>query len=94
MKTSVLNPTLVTLAMSLAGCAATPQYDAKFGEAVRTARLQQTINPNAGKAEAPAPSGLDGKAAQESIERYHDSFKAPPPAVNVINIGGNIAGGK
>ena len=33
---------------------------------------------------------MDGKAARETMMRYQDSFKEPPPAVNVINIGGAI----
>jgi hypothetical protein len=72
---------------ALAGCATSPHYDAHFGDAVREARSAMTINPN------PPPSpdqaaGIDGQAAREAMTRYHDSFKAPPPVVNVINIGG------
>ena len=74
----------------LGGCATSPNYDARFGDAVREARSAMTINPN------PAPSpdqaaGIDGQAALEALTRYHDSFKAPPPVVNVINIGGAAA---
>jgi hypothetical protein len=77
-----------------AGCAVspTPNYDARFGEAVRQARLMQTLNPDAGGKPGPA-AGLDGPAASAAMGRYHDSFKAPPPVVNVINIGGAIGGG-
>ena len=75
----------------LAGCASsTPHYDARFGDAVRQARQAMTINPNPGTS-ADAAMGLDGKAAREASGRYHDSFKAPPPVVNVINIGGGPA---
>lgn len=85
-------PLLLTLAL-LAGCAnsPTPRYDAKFGHAVRAARQAMTLNPNAASAAAPAP-GMDGKAAAEAMGRYHESFQAPPPPVNVINIGGAIGG--
>lgn len=78
----------------LAGCAAstTPQYDAKFGSALRDAKLKMTINPDAGKTPDPV-TGIDGVAAQESMKRYHDSFKTPPPVTNVINIGGQIGRG-
>jgi hypothetical protein len=27
------------------------------------------------------------------MDRYVDSFKAPPPTMNVINIGGSLTGG-
>lgn len=84
---------LSVAALALSACAntPTPHYDSRFGDAVRQARLLQTINP--------IPStdpqlGLDGKAAKEANTRYVDSFKAPPPVVNVINIGGATGGGK
>ena len=81
--------------LTLAGCnSMTPNYDQHFGEAVRNARQQMTINPNAAiDNPGPAPS-IDGVAAHETMQRYQQSFKAPPPAVNVINIGGGIGGGK
>lgn len=86
--------TLVALSVlaALAGCAnsPTPNYDQRFGDAVRQARQAQVINPAGG----PAPAaGLDGSAAAEAVGRYHESFKAPPPVVNVINIGGAVGGG-
>ncbi|HEX9174084.1 MAG TPA: hypothetical protein VF861_15650 [Telluria sp.] len=74
----------------LAGCATTPDYDARFGDAVRQARLAMTIDPAASANPDPA-AGLDGQAAREAIGRYQDSLKAPPPVVNVINIGGPAA---
>jgi len=79
----------------LAGCAAspTPNYDARFGDAVREARQRMTLNPNAGSNPPAALTGMDGRASRESIVRYQDSFKAPPPVVNVINIGGGVGGG-
>jgi hypothetical protein len=73
----------------LAGCAtsATPNYDTKFGDAVRQARQAMTLNPTAPSTASIA--GMDGKAAAEAVGRYQDAFKAPPPVVNVINIGGS-----
>jgi hypothetical protein len=78
---------------SLAGCSATPHYDKHFGDAVREAKSAMTINPKASD-NPDQVAGIDGKAAGESITRYQDSFKAPPPVVNVINIGGVTAAGK
>jgi len=82
-------PSLTLAAVLLAGCAntATPNYDARFGDAVRAGRLAQTLNPNAANAPGPA-AGLEGTRIREAIGRYDDTFKAPPPVVNVINIGG------
>jgi hypothetical protein len=91
-----MNP--ITLALVLAaagvsaGCASsTPQYDARFGDAVRQARLAQTLNPAAGHAMTAAPT-MEGRTAREVSERYQESFKTPPPVVNVINIGGAVGG--
>ena len=84
---------LLLAPLVIAGCASTstPQYDLQFGEAVRQARERQTLNPSAG-ATAPTVLGLDGKAAQEGLTLYRNTFKAPPPVVNVINIGGSTGG--
>jgi hypothetical protein len=82
--------TLIPLLALIAGCSTTtPNYDARFGEALREAKLKMTINPDAGSNPDQA-AGLDGKAAREAITLYQGTFKAPPPAVNVINIGGAI----
>ena len=85
-----------TLALTLllgTGCShVTPNYDARFGDAVRDARKKMTLNPDAGKDGNPI-AGMDGRSAGESMKQYHDSYKTPPPAVNVINIGGAIGGG-
>lgn len=84
--------TLVLVAL-LGGCTSysqvTPNYDAKFGDAVRQARLQMTINPNAGRNPDQA-LGLDGVAARDALLLYQGSFQAPPPVTNVINIGGSL----
>jgi hypothetical protein len=74
----------------VAGCSTTtPNYDARFGDAVREAKRKMIINPDAGKNPDPV-AGMDGKAAHDSIILYQGTYKAPPPAVNVINIGGTI----
>ena len=87
MKTQAL---AILFAMLAAGCqTTTPNYDARFGDAVREAKRKMTINPDAGKNPDMA-LGLDGRATHDGFVRYHDSFKEPPPVVNVINIGGSI----
>jgi len=90
MKTQTL---AILVALLTAGCqTTTPNYDARFGDAVRDAKRKMTINPEAGKKPDTA-MGMDGRAAHDSLIRYHDSFKEPPPVVNVINIGGAIGSG-
>ena len=87
-----MNKLIIALPLAiLAGCASTttPHYDAHFGSALREAKQKMIINPDAGK-KPDSVTGIDGVAAQESMKRYHDSFKTPPPVTNVINIGGRI----
>jgi uncharacterized protein YceK len=87
------NLAITLLLVLMAGCATvTPNYDTKFGDAVRQAKLKMTINPGAGR-NSDAVAGMDGIATRDSIILYQDSFKAPPPVVNVINIGGGLTGG-
>jgi len=88
-----MNKLAITLLLVLmAGCATvTPNYDTKFGDSVRQANLKMTINPGAGRNSEVA--GMDGIAARNSIILYQDTFKTPPPVVNVINIGGGLTSG-
>lgn len=83
------------LTLALAGCAATetPRHDASFGQAVLSARAQQTLNPDA-PSKPQAPAGIDGRAARAAMEHYHQTFRAPPPSFNVINIGGGLGNGQ
>ncbi|MFS2101620.1 hypothetical protein ACCC97_21945 [Variovorax sp. Varisp85] len=84
--------TLALVCLLATGCShVTPNYDARFGDAVRDAKRKMTLNPEAGKNGNPVV-GMDGRAARESMNQYHESYKTPPPAVNVINIGGQIGG--
>ena len=87
------NLTLWAIALLAAGCAdtPTPRYDAQMGTALREARLAMTIDPAAGNRPDDG-KGIDGRAANEAVKRYQDSFKEPPPVVNVVNIGGAIGG--
>ena len=76
----------------LAGCAIspTPNYDMRFGDAVRQSRQAQTLNP---QPNTTVQQGMDGMAAKSATDRYQESFRKPAPPVNVINIGGSIAEG-
>ncbi len=79
--------------IALAGCSTTPDYDARFGDAVREAKVAMIVNPDAGKNTDQA-FGMDGKSAHDAILLYQGTFKAPPPVTNVINIGGGAGSGK
>ncbi|MEZ5645220.1 MAG: hypothetical protein R3E94_05315 [Burkholderiaceae bacterium] len=86
-----LTATAATLV--LGACASTtPTLDTSFGLSVREARTAQTLNPQASAQNRAPVLGVDGKVATEAQKRYVDSFKAPPPTFNVINIGGAITG--
>ena len=45
-----------------------------WGRSVETAKYNQILNPDAGKNLAPV-EGLDGKAADNSVQKYENSFK-------------------
>ena len=84
----------MSLLSLLAGCmSTTPEYDKRFGDAVRQSRLQMTINPNAGST-ADAALGMDGISAREAMGRYHGSFKTPPPVTSVNSIGSGAGSGQ
>jgi uncharacterized lipoprotein len=83
--------TAILLVAVLSACTTTPNYDQRFGDAVRQARLQMTLNPDANKNADPV-AGLDGNAAKEGLTRYENTFKTPPPVTNVINIGRAVSG--
>lgn len=82
----------VSAACLLSACApTTPQWDANFGNSVRTAFEQQIINPDASKNPDPV-SGMDGRAARETMDRYQKSFSEPAPQPNIFAIG--VGGGQ
>lgn len=78
---------LGTAALILGGCAH-PQYatDEAFGDSVRAAQAQQTLNQDASRNTAPM-TGLDGAAAKATVDRYQKSYETPPAPVNVFTIG-------
>jgi hypothetical protein len=90
-----MNKSAIALLLTLlTGCASvTPNYDAKFGDAVREAKQKMIIHPDAGR-NPDQVLGMDGKSARETMILYQGTYKAPPPAVNVINIGGGMGGSK
>jgi uncharacterized lipoprotein len=80
--------------LGLNGCASsnTPNLDAKFGQAVRNARQQQTLNPTAGTNNDPV-LGIDAAAAVHTQGQYVDSFKSPPKSFEVLGTTGASSGG-
>ena len=74
----------------LAGCVSIhPEVDQRHGQAVTAARDAQMFNPQASQ-NPNAVAGIDGKAAKETMDRYLESFKSPPPPITVISVGGSL----
>jgi hypothetical protein len=95
---SILTILMLALAAALSGCAAsnmpiTPRLDAAFGESVRQAQAMQTINP-AGSKNADPVTGIDGESGRAALDRYQESFRAPPKTFEVLNIGGSSSSGQ
>jgi hypothetical protein len=89
MRNAKIIGTIVALGFT-AGCVSIhPEVDQREGDAVRAATRAQMINPE-GVRNADV-IGIDGRAAKETMDRYVDSFKSPPPTMNVINIGGSLS---
>ncbi|WP_197337893.1 hypothetical protein [Ralstonia solanacearum] len=75
------------IALILAGCmSTTPAYNARFGQAVRTVRVMQTLNPDASKNSDPV-AGVDGRAATAAMDRYNAQYSAPRGDPNAFTVG-------
>jgi hypothetical protein len=82
-----LSTVLLLASCAIVSCANKPTYlDQHFGEAVNAAKAQQIINPDAPQALYPL-GGIDGQAANASIDRYHKTFMTPPATASVFTIG-------
>jgi hypothetical protein len=72
--------------MLLAGCAdSLSRLEVDYGTSHALARVNQTLDPEAGKRAGPA-CRLDGQAAQEAVERYRKGFgsQSAAPANSLI----------
>ncbi len=77
MRRAVLYILITLLAIFLiSACAQPRRLDKNYGRSVSQARLNQILDPEAGKNLEPV-TGLDGKAAQASIEKYRKTFEQP-----------------
>lgn len=76
----------------LAACASpAPRVEHSIGGAVNSAKVLQTLNPDASSNTDPV-AGIEGAAAVHTMGEYAASFKAPPPTFPVINVGVGGAG--
>ena len=78
---------LVTLTFILWGCAGSSRLEMDYGTSFKLLKLNQISNPDAEKNSEPV-AGLDGKAAQASIEKFRKDFEKPaPPTPYSFSIG-------
>ena len=79
--------------MLLSACASdTSGLDARWRHSLSQALAQQTAYPDS-RNRLRGPIDTDGEIARLGIERVHQSYKNPPPPVNVLNLGmGNHSG--
>jgi hypothetical protein len=72
------------------GCAGPSRLEMDFGNSANLAKSNQMLNPEAGQNIEPV-SGLDGEAAQATLEKYRKDFEKPPaplPYTLTIGVGG------
>ena len=61
--------------------------DQNWGKSFESAKQNQILHPEAGKNSEPV-LGMDGKAAENALEKYQKSFEREPPKANYeINLG-------
>jgi len=76
----------------ISACAGPTRVDKGYGRSVKQARINQVLDPDAEKNLEPV-TGMDGKAAQASIEKYRKAFEgsreAPQPLVQPVPQVGN-----
>lgn len=79
----------VACLLALGGCAASasPDWDAQFGDRLRSLNAQQLINPDAPARNGQTTPRTDGRTTREAMERHVDTYRNPPPTT-VINVGG------
>ncbi|NVM75134.1 hypothetical protein FHW83_000914 [Duganella sp. SG902] len=77
---------IMMFAVLLSACANSPRLDREFGNSLRLARAQQTLNPEAGRAPRPV-NGLDAQAAGAAYQNYQQSFITRDEQSNGFTIG-------
>lgn len=82
----LLLPPVIAL---LSACAPmSPEFDARFGEAVQRSTKRQILDPDAANANAGIDHpGIDGKAGKAVMDRYHKSMVHPQPQPDAMSIG-------
>ena len=74
--TRLITLLLASCLLGACGASTAPRTDEQMGNALRTIKMQQTLNPEASRNADPV-SGVDGAAARSALESYRDSFRRP-----------------
>lgn len=78
---------LLFVSVAVTSCATKmSNLDQHFGEAVNSAKSQQVINLDASMNQDPV-AGVDGQAANDTVDRYHKSFAQPPVSSGAFTLG-------
>jgi len=78
---------LIAMFFISGSCAGPTRVERDFSTSFNLAKLNQTLNPEAEKNIEPV-TGLDGKSAQATIEKYRKDFEKPAPSTPfVLNLG-------
>jgi phage/plasmid primase-like uncharacterized protein len=87
------NPRMASILVALLACTGcralpttTPQWDARFGDATRTAFAQQVLDPYAAGRHSTV-NGMDGASAAAVQQRYQKSFAEKPDPTPAFAIG-------
>jgi hypothetical protein len=83
---------ILASALCVSGCAFSYQPEAGFGDSVRGAISKQTVNQSHALTDGVSP-GLEGTAANATIQNYKRSFDRPVSLDNVLSIGIGSSGG-
>jgi len=80
-------------AILIFACAGPSRVEKDYGQSVRLSQINQILNPEAVKNLEPV-NGLDGKAAQISVEKYRKDFeKNTETPQQIFQIGGGASSG-
>ena len=64
-----------------AGCASTsPEWDRRFGDAVRVLNAQQTLDPAAARRNMGTLTRADGRIVNGSVDQYVESYRLRAPS--------------
>lgn len=73
--------------MVVVGCTTAPtRLEADYRTSYNLAKVNQILHPEAAANLQPV-DGFDGRAAQETFDRYQKSFAQPPPPRFVLPVG-------